>query len=172
MTFGQHTLALREEGRANDLWLIFDKAYKDSYLFASEIFPRMPFPQEWYDAGVIVEAETPEELATKVGLPVDDFVQQMQSFNADAQAGVDAQFWRGDSLYDNYYGDPTNLPNNNLRPLSGKLYAARMVLSDLGTCGGLSTNAEGTVLRNNGSPVPGLYAVSYTHLTLPTTPYV
>ncbi|WP_276908450.1 FAD-dependent oxidoreductase [Corynebacterium riegelii] len=158
MTFGQRTLALREEGRANDLWLIFDKAYKDSYLFASEIFPRMPFPQEWYDAGVIVEASSPEELAAKIGLPVEGFVQQMQSFNADAQAGVDTQFWRGDSLYDNYYGDPTNVPNNNLRPLSGKLYAARMVLSDLGTCGGLSANAEGTVLRNNGSPVPGLYA--------------
>lgn len=158
MTFGQDVLAMREEGRANELWLIIDQGYKNSYLFASEVFPMMPFPKSWYDAGVIVDGKTPEELARKIGVPVDAFVKQFKEFNADAKAGIDSQFWRGDSLYDNYYGDPTNTPNNNLRPLSGKLYAAKMVISDLGTCGGLVTDADGVVLTAGGDQVPGLYA--------------
>lgn len=159
MSFGQDVLALREQqNRANELWMIFDQRYKNSYLFASEIFPRMPFPQSWYDAGVVHTANTPQELAQKIEVPTDAFVSQLAEFNADAAAGIDSQYWRGDSLYDNYYGDPTNTPNNNLRALDGKLYAAKMVISDLGTCGGLVTNSDGVVLRRDGSAVNGLYA--------------
>jgi 3-oxosteroid 1-dehydrogenase len=37
---------------------------------------------------------------------------------------------------------------------------ARFVLSDLGTKGGLVTDAAARVLREDGSPIPGLYASS------------
>ena len=61
--------------------------------------------------------------------------------------GHDDDFNRGDSAYDNYYGDPT-LPNPNLHPL-GKppYYAFQIILGDLGTSGGLRTDEYARVLR-------------------------
>ena len=41
-------------------------------------------------------------------------------------------------------------------------FAARFVLSDLGTKGGLVTDAAGRVLRAGGIPIPGLYAAGNT----------
>lgn len=62
-------------------------------------------------------------------------------FNELARKGHDDDFNRGDSAYDNYYGDPT-LPNPNLYPL-GKppYYAFQIILGDLGTSGGLRTDS-------------------------------
>ena len=73
--------------------------------------------------------------------------------------GHDDDFNRGDSAYDNYYGDPT-LPNPNLHPL-GKppYYAFQIILGDLGTSGGLRTDEYARVLRSDDSVVKGLYAV-------------
>ena len=67
-------------------------------------------------------------------------------FNELARGGHDDDFNRGDSVYDNYYGDPT-LPNPNLHPL-GKppYYAFQIVLGDLGTSGGLRTDEYARVL--------------------------
>ncbi|MDT5227448.1 MAG: 3-oxosteroid 1-dehydrogenase, partial [Mycobacterium sp.] len=66
---------------------------------------------------------------------------------------------RGDSVYDNYYGDPT-LANPNLHPLDKPpYYAFRMVLGDLGTSGGLRTDEFARVLRADDTVIRGLYAV-------------
>ncbi len=33
--------------------MIFDQKYRNSYLLAAELFPRMPHPaRRWYDAGI------------------------------------------------------------------------------------------------------------------------
>ena len=75
----------------------------------------------------------------------------MTRFNQNASAGEDPDFGRGRSAYDRYYGDPTIKPNPNLRPLvKGPFYAVKMVLSDLGTCGGLKTDERARVLREDG----------------------
>lgn len=79
------------------------------------------------------------------------------------RAGTDADFRRGASAYDRYYGDPTIEPNPNLRPLTdGPFYAVKMTLSDLGTCGGVKADARARVLREDGSVVDGLYAIGNT----------
>lgn len=71
-----------------------------------------------------------------------------------------SDFGRGASANDRYYGDPTVKPNPNLRPLvNGPFYAVKMVLSDLGTCGGLRADEWARVLREDGSVIAGLYAV-------------
>lgn len=158
MSFGQHVLGLRQQGRANDIWLVFDQKYRKSYVLASELMPGMAIPQQWYDAGVAVSADNPTELARRMGVPEEAFLSEIQSFNQDAAAGIDSSFGRGDSAYDRYYGDPTVQPNPNLRPLAGRLHAVKVVLSDLGTCGGLMTDATGHVVRDDGSQIAGLYA--------------
>lgn len=163
MTFGQEWLERENTGRSvGDMWIVFDQEYKNSYVFGTVSLPRMPLPKEWYDNGIAVDAQTPAELAQKMGVPQEGFTEEVRHFNQMAAMGYDRDFGRGNSRYDNYYGDPTVTPNPNLRPLSGKLYAVRVVNSDLGTCGGLVADGQARVLREDGSAIDGLYAIGNT----------
>lgn len=164
MSFGQ---LLLERERAGDpvesMWIVFDQKYRNSYVFAAGVFPRQPIPEAWYKAGIAHRATTAEELAASMGVPVDAFADTFGKFNEDAAAGTDSEFGRGGSAYDRYYGDPTVVPNPNLRPLThGPLYAVKMTLSDLGTCGGLRADERARVLREDGSAIPSLYAIGNT----------
>jgi 3-oxosteroid 1-dehydrogenase len=139
-------------------WLVFDQQYRDRYLFAG-LQAGQRIPRKWMESGVIISADTLEELAAKAGLPVDEFTQTVKRFNGFARSGVDEDFHRGESAYDRYYGDPTNKPNPNLGELShAPYYAAKMVPGDLGTKGGIRTDVSGRALRDDGSIIEGLYA--------------
>lgn len=164
MSFGQRLLELERSGSpVESMWIVFDQQYRNSYGFGAELFPRMRIPQAWYDAGIAVRADNLAELGAGIGVPVPEFVETMTRFNQNAAAGEDPDFGRGRSAYDRYYGDPTVKPNPNLRPLvNGPFYAVRMVLSDLGTCGGLKTDERARVLREDGGPIAGLYAIGNT----------
>ena len=164
MSFGQRVLQLESAGTPVDtMWIVFDQKYRNSYVFAAELFPRMPIPKNWYDAGIAARADTFSDLAAKMGVPVDDFCATVTRFNENAFAGEDPDFGRGRSAYDRYYGDPTITPNPNLRPLiKGPFYAVKMVLSDLGTCGGLRADDRARVLREDGTVINGLYAIGNT----------
>jgi 3-oxosteroid 1-dehydrogenase len=83
-------------------------------------------------------------------------------FNGFARDGKDHDFGRGDSAYDNYYGDPT-LPQPTMDVIdTAPFYAARIQAGDLGTKGGLVYNANGQVLRADGTVIDGLYATGNT----------
>ena len=139
-------------------WLVFDQQYRDRYIFAG-LQPGQRIPKKWLESGVIVKADTLEELAEKTGLPADGFKATVERFNGFARTGVDEDFKRGESAYDRYYGDPTNKPNPNLGEIShGPYYAAKMVPGDLGTKGGVRTDVHGRALRDDGSIIEGLYA--------------
>lgn len=162
MSFGQQLLKMEEEGNeVKEMWLIFDQKYRNSYILAGLVFPRAALPKDWYSAGMAHQAKSTEELAEKIGVPKENFTATFQRFNDMAEAGKDLDFHRGESAYDRYYGDPKVKPNPNLRPLKKeKLYAVKMVLSDLGTCGGLTADEYGRVLRKEDkSPIHGLYAI-------------
>lgn len=164
MSFGQRLLELERAGTAVEaMWIVFDQQYRNSYVFGAELFPRMRVPQAWYDAGIAVRADSHAELAANMNVPVSEFTATMLRFNESACAGQDPDFGRGRSAYDRYYGDPTITPNPNLRPLrKGPFYAVRMVLSDLGTCGGLKADERARVLREDGTAIAGLYAIGNT----------
>ncbi len=163
MTFGQIVLQREREGKpVGTMWMIQDQKNRDAYLLATAVMPGQDLPKAWYDAGIGFKAGTPEELARKTALPESSFAQTIDMFNADARRGRDTAFHRGETAYDRYYGDPTIGPNPNLRPLEGTLYAIRLVLSDLGTCGGLAADAQARVLRPDGSAIAGLYAIGNT----------
>lgn len=164
MSFGQRLFELERAGTPVEaMWIVFDQQYRNSYVFGAELFPRMRIPRTWYDAGIAVRSDDLADLGARMGVPVSDFLAAMTSFNENASAGVDPDFGRGCSAYDRYYGDPTVKPNPNLRPLTkGPFYAVKMVLSDLGTCGGLKTDERARVLREDGSAIAGLYAIGNT----------
>ncbi len=54
MSFGQRVLDREHGGNpVETMWIVFDQQYRNSYVFAAELFPRMPIPpQSWYDAGI------------------------------------------------------------------------------------------------------------------------
>ena len=94
-----------------------------------------------------------------MGVDAAGLVKTVTRFNEFAAAGRDEEFGRGDSAYDRYYGDPRCLPNPNLAPLARPpFYAVKIVPGDLGTKGGLRTDEHARVLREEGIPIPGLYA--------------
>jgi 3-oxosteroid 1-dehydrogenase len=164
MSFGQRLLELERSGSPVEaMWIIFDQQYRNSYVFSAELFPRMRIPQAWYDAGIATRADSLGDLGAQIGVPVSEFIQTLTRFNENASAGEDPDFGRGRSAYDRYYGDPTITPNPNLRPLvKGPFYAVKLVLSDLGTCGGLKADERARVLREDGGVIAGLYAVGNT----------
>jgi succinate dehydrogenase/fumarate reductase flavoprotein subunit len=164
MSFGQRLLELERSGSpVETMWIIFDQKYRNSYVFGAELFPRMRLKRAWYDTRIAVRADSIAELGAHIGVDGSEFLQTMTRFNESASAGKDPDFGRGRSAYDRYYGDPTITPNPNLRPLlTGPFYAVKMVLSDLGTCGGLAADERARVLREDGGVIAGLYAIGNT----------
>ncbi|WP_018178298.1 3-oxosteroid 1-dehydrogenase [Jongsikchunia kroppenstedtii] len=143
-------------------WLIFDQTYRNRYLFTS-INARQPLPKKWLESGVITKASTIAELAEKIGVPAEGLTATVERFNGFAKDGKDADFGRGDSAYDHYYGDITNKPNPSLGAVAkGPFYAVKMVPGDLGTKGGINTDTAGRALREDGSVIEGLYAAGNT----------
>jgi 3-oxosteroid 1-dehydrogenase len=138
-------------------WLVFDQGYRDRYVFAG-LPPGKPLPRRWYAAGAVVRADDLAGLAAAAGVDAGGLAKTVTRFNEFAAAGRDGDFGRGDSAYDRYYGDP-RLANPNLAPLARPpFYAVKIVPGDLGTKGGLRTDARARVLREDGTVIEGLYA--------------
>src|SRR5690606_22872836 len=152
--------------------LITDHRSWKRYVIGGHLpLPKIPFapvptgftmPAAWLESGVVHAANSWDELAAKIDVPADALKATAARFDELAESGHDDDFCRGDSVYDNYYGDPT-LPNPNLHPIGAPpYYAFRIILGDLGTSGGLRTDEHARVLRADGSVIEGLYAVGNT----------
>ena len=140
-------------------WYVFD-AREDGRLPAIA----MPEgdPAGHLQAGTWVSAGTVGELAQAAGLPPDALAETVERFNHYAESGVDEEFHRGEDEYDTFFAGGHG-PNKALSPLDAPPYfAARFVLSDLGTKGGLVTDEVGRVLRADHTPIAGLYAAGNT----------
>ncbi|MET8419814.1 FAD-binding protein [Streptomyces sp. NPDC005134] len=153
-------------------WLIIDARSWQRYVFGGHLpLPKIPFapvptgwkvPKSWFDAGVVKSGRTWAELAREIDVPADELARTAERFNTFARQNVDEDFHRGESAYDNYYGD-ARLPNPNLAVVDkAPFYAFAIHPGDLGTNGGLVTDAEARVLRGDGSVISGLYATGNT----------
>jgi 3-oxosteroid 1-dehydrogenase len=139
-------------------WLVVDQTYRNRYLFR-DVAPLLPLPDEWYRSGAVVKAPTLDALAAKIGAPAKTLHDTVARFNGFAHTGQDLDFHRGDSAYDRYYTDPGVTPNPCLGALRhAPFYAFKIVPGDLGTKGGMVTDARARVLRPDGTVIPGLYA--------------
>jgi 3-oxosteroid 1-dehydrogenase len=173
MDFGHAMIDGQKSGVTHiPCWLITDHRSWNRYVIGGHLpIPKIPgapvptgrrVPPAWLESGVVKSATSWDDMATKIGVPASQLNETARRFNELAGKGHDDDFNRGDSVYDNYYGDPT-LPNPNLYPIGDPpYYAFRIVLGDLGTSGGLLTDEHARVLRSDGTVVPGLYAVGNT----------
>jgi 3-oxosteroid 1-dehydrogenase len=115
-------------------------------------------PEQHLAVGTWLRADTVAELAERLGLT--DLEATVDRFNGFAESGVDEDFGRGSDEYDTFFAGGSGA-NQALVPIdTAPFYAARFVLSDLGTKGGLVTDEHGRVLRTDGEPIPGLFATS------------
>ena len=136
-------------------WWICDRQAREKYMLIDLKFPAGEVPP-W-----MVQADTIEELAGKLGVPADALVATIERFNAFAREGVDEDFQRGDSEWDVRWGDPEHTPNPSLGALEKPpFYALEMRSGALATRGGLRVDATGRVLSAlpPHEPIPGLYA--------------
>jgi 3-oxosteroid 1-dehydrogenase len=149
-------------------WLVTDIRSFHRYVVGGHLpipkIPLAPVPtgwkvsKAWLESGIVKQGSSFEELAGAIGVPAANLRATADRFNELARKGHDDDFNRGDSAYDNYYGDPT-LPNPNLYPIGAPpYYAFQIILGDLGTSGGLRTDEHARVLRDDDSVIAGLYA--------------
>jgi 3-oxosteroid 1-dehydrogenase len=170
-TFGHLMLAAAESGRpCIPSWYVFDQHALDTYGFAG-LRPGAD-PTEWVESGALVRAGDLIGLGEAIGAPV--LSDTAERWNVLAEKGVDEDFGRGDdssyerqllAVFQRYPGipGPHEWPNPSLAPLAhGPFYAGRVVLSDLGTKGGLVCDEQGRVRRPDGSAIAGLYACGNT----------
>jgi 3-oxosteroid 1-dehydrogenase len=140
-------------------WLILDTRHRRRYLFNAFL----QGTGKLREAGIVRSAATIEELAVALGMAPDRLRATVDRFNGFARTGVDEDFGRGRTIYDNYYGDPRVRPNPNLGPLErGPFTAVQLVPGDLGTKGGLLTDEDGRALDAGGDPITGVYAAGNT----------
>ncbi len=135
-------------------YLIVDGAFRARYPIASAA-PGQKRPD------FIIERATLPELAEALHIPGDALADTVARFNAFAEAGADADFGRGENIYDRFYGDRSR-PGAfaTLGPLKELPFSAvEIKVGALGTNGGALTDTQARVLDHEGKSIPGLYAV-------------
>ena len=94
------------------------------------------------EKGFMVSAETPEELAEKLGISAEGLAATLARWNEDAEdGGVDTSFGR-----------------QEITPISGTLYGFQSGVGAHYFMGGILINEQTQVLDTDGNAIPGLYA--------------
>ena len=144
-------------------YLIFDATFRYKY-------PCGPFLQgstqpDWVlpkrlKQEYLKKTDTIEGLAAMFGVDAAGLKATIAKVNQYARTGVDLDFHRGDTVFDRYYGDAKVQPNPCLAPIEKPpFYGMEAFPGELGTKGGLKTNANAQVLAETGAVIPGLYAI-------------
>ena len=116
-----------------EAWLVFDHAVRLS----------LKAIEGYISAGIVTEAETIEELATKIGADVDTLTATMAKFADDVTNGNPDEFGR----------EGLELPLTE-----GNFYACLVAPAIHHTMGGLKINTAAEVLTEEGTAIAGLFA--------------
>ena len=149
-----------EHNDASPSWMVFDHSYRQQFPMG----PLLPLVPDWLQSGavktILKKGKSLSDLAREMGVDPATLETQITHFNEHAVNGEDPEFHRGEAAYDRMYGDARHQPNPCLRPLTeAPFYALPIYPGDIGTNGGLRTNARAQVVDDAGMPIPGLYAV-------------
>ncbi|MGO8767578.1 MAG: FAD-binding protein [Mycobacterium sp.] len=156
---GRDVLAAMRDGSVTlPYWMIYDD--RDGLVppvKATNV--SMVEPEKYVAAGLWRTADTLAELAATIGVPAANLQATVARFNEFAARGVDDDFGRGDEPYDRAFSGGAPPLYAIDRP---PFHAAAFGVSDLGTKGGLRTDAAARVLDISGQPIRGLYAAGNT----------
>lgn len=95
----------------------------------------------FFDAGLLLRAETAEDLAGRLAIDAAGLKQTIRDYNQSAASGGKDAFGRALT-----------------QPFSGPFYGIKVTVALYHTQGGLKINQNGEVLRADGSIIPNLYA--------------
>jgi len=155
-------------------WMVFDATFRHKYP-CGPILPGSVMPDRSIPAalqGILIKADSLDALAQQIGVDAAGLADSVARMNRYAQTGVDEEFGKGDNLFDTYYSDPNVQPNPCLAPIGrAPFYAVRVDAGDIGTKGGLATDASARVLREDGSVIGGLFAIGNTSAAVMGTSY-
>ena len=150
-------------------WLVFDATFRRKYpcgpILPGSVMPDRRIPAPFAD--VLLRADSLDALARLAGIDPGGLAHTVERMNGFAARGVDEDFGKGDNVFDTYYGDTQVRPNPCLAPIGrAPFYAVRIDAGDIGTKGGLATDASARVLREDGSPIDGLFAIGNTSASM------
>jgi succinate dehydrogenase/fumarate reductase flavoprotein subunit len=141
------------------MWLVCDKTTLAKYGLGFVKPAPMPIGK-FLRNGYLVQGKTLAELATNCGIHPAGLEQTVKDYNVGATRGEDPAFGRGRTSFNRYLADPAHQPNPCVAPVQeGPFYAVKVIMGDLGTFDGVRTSVTGEVLRRDGSPIAGLFAV-------------
>jgi 3-oxosteroid 1-dehydrogenase len=139
-------------------WAVLDSQYMRKYMLAGTLAGSKK-PQQWHDSGYLKSADTIEDLARQLKIEPATLKGTVERFNAFVAKNRDEDFHRGARAYDRWLGDPRHKPSETLGAISEPpFYALPVLPGDVGTYGGVVTDENARVLREDGSVIPGLYA--------------
>lgn len=116
-------------------WFIFDEAGRAAGAVTDE---------DPVGNGICVTANTIEELAEQIDVPVDELVKTVSTWNTFCENGEDLAFYR---------------PADRMAPLSTPPYYAQLCIPMFqNTMGGPRRSARGEILNPDGEAIPGLYS--------------
>ncbi|MDM4142874.1 MULTISPECIES: FAD-binding protein [Mycobacterium] len=157
--------------KAVPCWMIFDEGYVRRYVTSANPLKTLkrnqPLPPDLIESGAVKRAATIPDLARQIDLPPDELARTIERFNQFSAKGLDPDFGRGQSAYNDCLGDPGYRPNAAIGPLdTAPYYATRVLPADVGTCGGVITNEHAQVLDEQDRVIEGLYATGNTTATV------
>ncbi|KIW02935.1 uncharacterized protein PV09_05981 [Verruconis gallopava] len=142
---------------SNPFYLIWDEDHHQKYGLPP-VAPGQPYPEQMN----VVSAPTLRELAVKLNIDSDVFLDTIKRFNLNAREGKDPDFRRGENDWARkFLGDPAHKPSALLGPIErGPFFGMnwRIVNTGIGNAG-VKTGLSGQVLDTKGKTIPGLYAV-------------
>ena len=145
--------------KAVPCWQIFDEGYVRRYVSGANPLKKRTLSEALIEQGAVKRADTIADLARQIEVPPAALEETVNRFNEFAVKGLDPDFGRGQSAYNDCLGDPGYKPNAALGPLHrAPYYATRVLPADVGTCGGVITNEHAQVLNERDEVIEGLYA--------------
>jgi succinate dehydrogenase/fumarate reductase flavoprotein subunit len=123
------------------------------------IRPGTPFIEKYVKQRYLTRADTIRELAIASGIDPTGLQETVTQYNKACVTGLDEQFHKGESRYDQNSGDAASRPNPCMGPIvDPPFYMLKLWPGDIGTSIGLKTDENGQTLNAEGTPIEGLYA--------------
>ena len=145
-------------------WAVFDSQCMNKYMLSGTMKYMLAGtkqggknPQAGHEQEYLRSGATLEELARSLNIDPNRLKATVHRFNDFVGKGRDEDYQRGARAYDRWLGDPYHKPSETLgRIEEGPFYAVPVVPGDVGTYGGVVTDAHARVLRTDGSVIQGL----------------
>jgi 3-oxosteroid 1-dehydrogenase len=161
----------RYDGRKNTQpnyppYLIFDQNYRERYPVGTYM------PGDNIPETLAVRADSPRELAEKLGINADNLVSTIERFNMLVEEGKDTDFGRGEYPWAMKFTGDRSYPNPNMGKIDkAPFYGIRLTATNVGiNAAGLKINQNGQVMHVRGKPIKGLYAAGNSAALIDTGP--